>query len=47
MATRQLFFNAALREALLEEMTADPRVILLGEDVAVYGGVYKVSQGLR
>jgi len=46
MATRQLFFNAALREALVEEMTADDRVIVMGEDVAVYGGVYKVSHGL-
>jgi pyruvate/2-oxoglutarate/acetoin dehydrogenase E1 component len=46
MTTRQLSFNAALREALVEEMAADPRVIFMGEDVAVYGGVYKVSQGL-
>jgi pyruvate/2-oxoglutarate/acetoin dehydrogenase E1 component len=46
MATRQLSFTTALREALFEEMAADPRVIIMGEDVAVYGGVYKVSQGL-
>ena len=46
MATRQISFTTALKEALAEEMAADSRVILLGEDVATYGGVYKVSQGL-
>ena len=43
---RTVTFREALREALLEEMTDDPRVILLGEDVGRYGGAYAVSRGL-
>ncbi|MEZ4475233.1 MAG: alpha-ketoacid dehydrogenase subunit beta [bacterium] len=35
----------AVREALSEEMEADPRVFLLGEDIGVYGGAFKVTQG--
>jgi 2-oxoisovalerate dehydrogenase E1 component beta subunit len=36
----------AIRQALFEEMDRDPAVVLLGEDVGVYGGAFKVSQGL-
>lgn len=36
----------ALRAAIDEEMALDPRVILLGEEVAQYNGAYKVSKGL-
>jgi pyruvate/2-oxoglutarate/acetoin dehydrogenase E1 component len=36
----------ALREALAEEMRRDPAVIMIGEDVGVLGGVYKVTDGL-
>jgi len=36
----------ALRDAMAEEMRADERVFLLGEEVAQYEGAYKVSQGL-
>jgi 2-oxoisovalerate dehydrogenase E1 component beta subunit len=36
----------AIREGLLEEMEADPRVFVLGEDVGVYGGAFKVTAGL-
>ncbi len=36
----------ALREALREEMIRDPKVFLMGEEVAAYQGAYKVSQGL-
>jgi len=36
----------ALRDAMLEEMRADERVFLMGEEVAEYQGAYKVSQGL-
>jgi 2-oxoisovalerate dehydrogenase E1 component beta subunit len=36
----------AIREALLEEMQRDPAVVLLGEDVGVYGGAFKASEGL-
>jgi 2-oxoisovalerate dehydrogenase E1 component beta subunit len=36
----------AIRQALFEEMDRDPAVVLLGEDVGVYGGAFKVSAGL-
>jgi len=36
----------AIRQALAEEMNRDPAVVLLGEDVGVYGGAFKVSEGL-
>ena len=36
----------ALRDAMAEEMRADDRVFLIGEEVAEYQGAYKVSQGL-
>ena len=34
----------AISEALFEEMTADDRVFLLGEDIGVYGGAFKVTR---
>jgi pyruvate dehydrogenase E1 component beta subunit len=36
----------ALRDAMAEEMRKDPRVFLMGEEVAEYQGAYKVTQGL-
>jgi pyruvate dehydrogenase E1 component beta subunit len=36
----------ALRDAIAEEMRADDRVFLMGEEVAEYEGAYKVTQGL-
>src|SRR3546814_8594259 len=36
----------ALRDAMAEEMRADERVFVLGEEVAQYQGAYKVTQGL-
>jgi pyruvate dehydrogenase E1 component beta subunit len=36
----------ALRDAMAEEMRADDKVFLMGEEVAEYEGAYKVSQGL-
>ena len=36
----------ALRMALIEEMERDPSVMLLGEDIAVFGGAYRVTEGL-
>ena len=36
----------ALRDAMAEEMKADPTVFLMGEEVAEYQGAYKISQGL-
>jgi pyruvate/2-oxoglutarate/acetoin dehydrogenase E1 component len=42
----ELEFRQAIRDALDEELARDPRVILLGEDVAVAGGVFAVTPGL-
>ncbi len=36
----------AVRIALAEEMERDPRVILMGEDIGVYGGAFKATAGL-
>jgi pyruvate dehydrogenase E1 component beta subunit len=39
-------YREALNEALAEEMERDPDVFLMGEEVGVYNGAYKVSKGL-
>ncbi len=44
--TRRLSYRDAVREALREALLADPRVILMGEDVGRYGGTYAVTRGL-
>jgi 2-oxoisovalerate dehydrogenase E1 component beta subunit len=36
----------AIRQALFEEMDRDPAVVLIGEDVGVHGGAFRVSAGL-
>ncbi|MGB9633268.1 MAG: alpha-ketoacid dehydrogenase subunit beta [Chloroflexaceae bacterium] len=45
-ATRELTYLEAIREALRYELGRDPAVLLLGEDIGVYGGAFKVTQGL-
>ena len=39
-------YRDALNQALREEMQRDPKVFLMGEEVGVYQGAYKVSRGL-
>jgi pyruvate dehydrogenase E1 component beta subunit len=39
-------YREALNHALREEMTRDPRVFVIGEEVGLYEGAYKVTQGL-
>ena len=39
-------YREALNQALDEEMKRDPDVFLMGEEVGVYNGAYKVSKGL-
>jgi pyruvate/2-oxoglutarate/acetoin dehydrogenase E1 component len=46
VATRELTFAQAVREALAEEMRRDSRVCILGEDVAEAGTPFKVLSGL-
>ena len=43
----KLDFRSAVREALDEELAADERVILFGEDIAVAGGVFATTTGLH
>ncbi|MBV8368628.1 MAG: 2-oxo acid dehydrogenase subunit E2 [Candidatus Eremiobacteraeota bacterium] len=45
-AARELTVLEAVREALAEEMARDERVIVLGEDVGVLGGVFRATEGL-
>lgn len=46
VATRELTFGEAVREALAEELRRDSRVVILGEDVAEAGTPFKVLAGL-
>jgi pyruvate/2-oxoglutarate/acetoin dehydrogenase E1 component len=39
-------YAQALNAALREEMIRDPAVVIYGEDIATYGGVFRVTQGL-
>lgn len=41
-----LTVREALRDAMAEEMRSDPKVFVMGEEVAQYQGAYKVTQGL-
>jgi 2-oxoisovalerate dehydrogenase E1 component len=45
-ANGEISYKDALREALAEEMLRDSRVVFYGEDVADYGGAFKVTKGL-
>ena len=36
----------AIRQAIFEEMDRDPAVVAIGEDIGVYGGAFKVTEGL-
>lgn len=39
-------YLAACRQALIDELDADPNVLLLGQDIGAYGGAFKVTEGL-
>ncbi len=43
---REITFVEALNEALMQEMERDPNVVVMGEDVGVYGGIFGVTKGL-
>ena len=42
--TREITFAQAINEALAEEMRRDPKVFIIGEDVAEAGTPFKCSQ---
>ena len=46
MSERELTYGEAVREAIAEEMRRDPRVFLIGEDVAEAGHPFKTLTGL-
>ena len=46
LAMAVLTMREALNQAMKEEMTRDPSVFLLGEEVGAYQGAYKITQGL-
>ena len=41
----ELTYLEAISDGLREEMRADPRVFLMGEDIATFGGAFKVTDG--
>ena len=43
---REITYCQAINEALQECMRQDERVVLIGEDVGCYGGIFQVSAGL-
>ncbi len=43
----EITYLEAIREALFEEMERDPNVFMLGEDIGVFGGAFKVTEGLQ
>jgi pyruvate/2-oxoglutarate/acetoin dehydrogenase E1 component len=45
-ATIEQFYAEALRDALRLEMQRDPRVLVMGEDIAEHGGAFQVTAGL-
>ena len=46
MGKQELEIREALRQAIDEEMTRDPNVFILGEEVAEYNGAYKITKGM-
>ena len=42
----EITYREALRDALTEEMDQDPNVFIMGEEVGVFQGAYKVTEGL-
>ena len=43
---RSITYREALREALIEEMTLDENVVLIGEDIGIHDGPFQVTAGL-
>ena len=41
----QLTYLEAIRQGIAEEMERDPAVFCLGEDIGIYGGAFKVTEG--
>jgi acetoin:2,6-dichlorophenolindophenol oxidoreductase subunit beta len=46
VTTRRISYAQAIREAMIDEMEGDQRIIQIGEDIGDPGGVFGVTQGL-
>ena len=46
VASSELSYQEAIREALREEMVRDERVFLIGEDIGIHGGAFGVTRTL-
>ena len=46
LASTPITYREACKQALRQALIADPRVFLMGEDIARYGGCYAVTKGL-
>jgi len=46
MESTQVTYLEAIRQALWQEMEADERVFMLGQDIGTYGGAFRVTAGL-
>ena len=42
----EMRYREALNQALAEELERDPNVYLMGQDISVFGGAFKVTEGL-
>jgi len=42
----EITYTQSLNDALREEMRRDPQVFVMGEDIGLYGGLFRVTQGL-
>ena len=43
---KTIMYREAVASALAEEMRKDDKIFVMGEDVAITGGVYKATKGL-
>jgi len=43
---REITYAQAINEAMREEMRRDENVILMGEDIAIFGGIFSITKGL-
>src|SRR5260370_28377137 len=41
----QLTYREAIRQGIWEEMERDPSVFCIGEDIGIYGGAFKITDG--
>src|SRR5262245_66567383 len=46
VATRELTYLEAIQDALRYELARDPAVLLMGEDIGVYGGAIEATPGM-